>query len=140
MISLVAQEETPNEQDLAIKTKISEFSKTSLEKFPKELESLSSEVDRYIGYKKKICAGEFSTLILDQKSDQEVTKKLAPQEKEICFRNLVTIQKEYLGVVFKKRKQFLEASHKKRIAELELIHEQALNNLNRPVKKRNKQR
>ena len=109
------------------------------EDYRKKIGEVSKKMDRYLSYQKKICLGEFSTLIFEEKKKgkgQEVMKKLSRQERDLCLRSLIEMQRNYIEISFDKRGEFFEAIHRERMENLRLQKKKALKELRTSKKKK----
>ena len=105
--------------------------------FPKKISSLRLKVKKFINYHKKACQGEFTTLVLNEFSNQRNNKgenelkKLSQNERKLCFRELKNIQTLFVNVVHQARMNYLKAIHKREIESLENLKNQSLRNLDK---------
>lgn len=88
--------------------------------FLKEVNEYRKEVELFIINKKRVCNGEYSVLILAEgkPSDGMQNKKLTPEERLFCFRELKAIQVSYMNNLYEARKRYLEDIHKKTLEDL----------------------
>ncbi|MFT6068146.1 MAG: hypothetical protein ACJAT2_003066 [Bacteriovoracaceae bacterium] len=101
------------------------------EDFDKRIDDYRNGIEKYIEKKKRVCNGEFTTIILSDsmaKPDQEV-KKLSKEEKQLCFNELKAIYKTYINHLFLVRTRFVEHLNEKRIKELALIRDATLKSI-----------
>lgn len=100
----------------------------------KEIDNYRSELEKYFDQKKRVCEGEFSTVILTgapQAGDEETKKpvKLKPEERKLCFRELKALQLTFINNMYAARRRYLEYLHKERLKELDSSREQAVKSL-----------
>ena len=113
-----------------IRAELEKLRSLSHQEYAKQFLALSQQLQRYLEYQKKICFGEFSALIFDsdqgtgqgggkgQQSGGGVSKKLSQQERKVCFKSLVDMQKAYVEISFDKRAEFLQTFHNQRMQQL----------------------
>ena len=88
--------------------------------FLREVNNYRKDVELFILNKKRVCNGEYSVLILAEgkTSGSLQHKKLAPEERLFCFRELKAIQVSYINNLYEARKRYLEDIHKKTLEDL----------------------
>lgn len=97
-----------------------------------EVDEYRKDLEKYFDQKKRVCEGEFSTVIFEGIKDGDTEKKpvkLKPEERKLCFRELKALQLTFINNVFVARKNYLEFLHKKRLKELEVARENAVKSL-----------
>ncbi len=101
------------------------------EEFDKKIDDYRNSIEKYIEKKKRVCNGEFTTIILSDSEDQskKQSKKLSSDEKKLCFNELKAIYKTYINHLFLVRTRFLEFLNKKRIEELASIRDETLKSI-----------
>lgn len=101
------------------------------DEFDKKIDDFRGSVERYIEKKKRVCNGEFTTIILNDEAKVSETqvKKLSKEEKQLCFNELKAIYKTYINHLFVVRSRFLEYLNKKRIEELASIRDETLKSI-----------
>ena len=100
--------------------KIAKLQKLSPSNFSKKVKSFSKDIEKLLSYRKKVCSGEFSTLVLgDQGSEESSFKKLSKEEIRLCFGQLIDVQKSYITVLYDKRIEYLQFFHHERIKKLQ---------------------
>lgn len=96
----------------------------------KNLPEIEESMDRYITYKKRICSGEFSTLVLDEDNETgENERSLTKEEKELCLRNLIEDQKTFINSFYKRKKEFAKYLYDQRLSNLEKVHAELISDL-----------
>lgn len=116
---------------------IQAISEIAPENFPREVRRLRQSVERFFDHKKRVCNGEFSTVILNPVevtgemvlSEEIVVRKLNAQERRICFREMQEMQRLYINNTFQARKRYLDFIHEERIKELDKARRQALDEI-----------
>ena len=120
----------------------------------KELESLKSikpseyinqindhrtKLEKYFEHKKRVCNGEFSTVVLQGAESLDKSKKkgnkLSKEERKLCFREMKAMQMTFLNHMFLARKNYLNYLHNKRLEELSVAREKAIKSLQRSFSK-----
>lgn len=85
----------------------------SVENFVSNMEGVYEMSKEYISQKKMECAGEFSSIVIDDKGEERFKKKkLSKKERNICQLALIHFQVK-----------FVKAAHKIRILHLSKVHE-----------------
>jgi hypothetical protein len=110
-------------------------------KYFKEIDNYRSDLEKYFDQKKRVCEGEFSTVILNGVSQNEKENKplkLKPEERKLCFRELKALQLTFINNMYVARKRYLEYLHGERIKELESARENAVKSLQDSFNKRNR--
>ena len=124
-----------------------EESRLKAEKAIKEIEILSAadhlskmpelrrQVLDYIENKKKVCLGEFSSMVLNAEegaaTSAESKNKLTKDEQKLCLKELKELQARFIQNVFLARKNYLDQVHKDRIQELDELKTKALVDLDK---------
>ncbi len=104
------------------------------EDYFKNVDGYRDELEKYFDQKKRVCEGEFSTVILTgapQENDANASKpvKLKPEERKLCFRELKALQLTFINNMYMARKRYLEYLHQKRLKELDDSRESAVKSL-----------
>ncbi|MCK5072305.1 MAG: hypothetical protein KAQ98_02695 [Bacteriovoracaceae bacterium] len=96
-------------------------------------------IERYIENKKRVCSGEFSTIIVDDEkgiSPAIEAKRLDERERKLCFKDIQTLQINFINKIFEARKRYLFYLHKIRLKELSEARESVIKNLKESFEKR----
>lgn len=113
------------------------------EEFPRRLPGLRARVDRFIEHQKNICQGEFSTVVLDEFGEgaaaapaaggaaggaagEGVLRKLDPDERKLCFRELQSIRVAFISSVHRARRAYLVHVHKRELEGLDALRDEAV--------------
>lgn len=108
---------------------------TPTDEFLEKLPSYREQMNKYIDYKKSICSGEFSTSVLDDQgstsSRVSTKRKLQAEERQLCLRELKTVQLNFIESMFVARKNYILSVQAKQLEELAKIKESAIQNLNK---------
>lgn len=138
VLTLSAQESTTQVQmagtNAQMKAKIDGLSKISADEFSLRVESLRSEIERYMIQKKRVCDGVFSTMVLRSNSamsDAPSDARLTPDERKLCYRELKSLQMDFINGLYEARKRYLESLHERRMKEIAIAHDEALKEVNR---------
>lgn len=97
-----------------------------------EVDEYRKDLEKYFDQKKRVCEGEFSTVIFEGIKEGDSEKKpvkLKPEERKLCFRELKALQLTFINNMFIARKNYLEFLHNKRLKELEVARESAVKSL-----------
>ncbi|MBI2520517.1 MAG: hypothetical protein HYV97_08865 [Bdellovibrio sp.] len=109
------------------------------EVFAREIDHFREQMERYIFHKKRVCNGEFSTFALAPNeaiintvdSGPHMQRKLNPEEKKLCFKELKAFEVTYINNLFTSRRRYLDYLHELRTKELDQAREEALNSIKR---------
>lgn len=113
-----------------IHSKISKIKNVAPDNFIGELEDLKVDLDNFFDHKRKVCNGEFSSLILVASDSKDGGgNKLSDEERRLCFRELKALQSTYINNLFHARKNYLSWSFKKSIKDLDQQREKAIKSL-----------
>ena len=118
---------------------IKEISMLKAGEFPARIGSLRKKVEKFLEYQKRICQGEFSTIVLnefnDKDSDNNDVKKLNKEERKLCFRELKNIQIIFINNMYTARLNYLKGTHQEEITSLQLAKEQAIKSIKKTFSK-----
>lgn len=133
---LLAQEKPDSKpvkegSSVEIHNQLLELKNLKAEEFDKRIDEYRNSIEKYIEKKKRVCNGEFTTIILSDSKQKptEQTNKLSADEKKLCFNELKAIYKTYINHLFLVRTRFLEFLNKKRIKELASIRDETLKSI-----------
>jgi hypothetical protein len=140
--SVLAEEviETPFQYTKKIHNELQKLKTLGPMDYFSKIDGFRTELEKYFEHKKRVCEGEFSTIILApaeaerpdqkrQKKDEGSRKKLTKEERKLCFRELKALQVTYIHNLYLARKKFLVYLHRKRLKELEDSREAAIKRL-----------
>ena len=107
--------------------------------FPREVDRFRDQMERYIFHKKRVWNGLFSSFALAPNeaiidtvdAGPHMQRKLNPEEKKLCFKELKAFQVTYINNLFTTRRRYLEYLHELRTRELDQAREEALNSIKR---------
>ncbi len=137
---LKAQEEgeTPFEYTKRIHSELKEIKQLKPEEYFQRIDTYRTHLEKYIEHKKRVCEGEFSTIILagGEKAERlpnprRSSNKLTREERKLCFRELKALQITFINNMFLSRKKYLDYLHQDRIGQLQKARENAIKSLNR---------
>jgi hypothetical protein len=97
-----------------------------------KVDDFRTELEKYFDHKKRVCEGEFSTVILSgggESSQNKKPVKLSKEERKLCFRELKALQVTFINNMYSARKRYLAFLHAKRIEELEEARENSIKSL-----------
>ncbi|MBC98903.1 MAG: hypothetical protein CME63_14255 [Halobacteriovoraceae bacterium] len=103
-----------------------------------KIDDVREKLEKYFENKKRVCEGDFSTVVLtkgERESDTKKSVKLSKEEREVCLRELKQVQQKYIESLFEAKKRYVIHLHKQRLEELEKSKEEAIKEL---MKKFNK--
>ena len=100
------------------------------------IDSFRKSIDRFVRYKRRVCNGEFSSLVLENGETVKGQKeRLTEEEKMICFRELKSIQEEFIKNMFEARVKFLDHLHQKQVLDLKKAKEELLKSLDKTFRR-----
>lgn len=97
-----------------------------------KVDDFRAELEKYFDHKKRVCEGEFSTVILSGNVESKQNKKplkLSKEERKLCFRELKALQVTFINNLYIARKRYLSFLHTKRIEELEKARGESIKSL-----------
>ncbi len=121
-----------------VSRKIDEVKDLKPEEYIQKVNSYRDVIEKYIDHKKRVCSGEFSTIILSNLGTQVDSNRihLNNEERELCFRELKALQINFVNNMYVARRKFLDANHEKRVEELSKAREEALGSINATFSKK----
>ncbi len=137
IITLLLSLEAVAQKTKNIRDTLNAISSLNVKSFPKKISPLRLKVEKFINYQKKICQGEFSTIVLNEFStkidgnEKNELKKLDKNEKKICFRKLKNIQSLFINAVHQARSNYLQFIHQQEIEGLDSIRKKSLQGLDK---------
>ena len=99
-----------------------------------KIDSLRKEVEDFIHKKRRVCLGEFSSLLLkdmnqEDSAPSEKTIKLTKSEQEVCLKEVIGLKIKLAESLYIARKNFFDYLHKKRADKLLDLKNQNINSL-----------
>lgn len=125
-------ESTPVSEAQEIQTRIRAMESLKPEDYTQNVESLRVELDRYFENKKRVCNGEYSTMVLGDVSESvrtEETRKLSKEERKVCFREMKNLQVSYINAVYEARRKYTLWLQEKQLEELAKVRDEAVKRL-----------
>lgn len=130
---LMAQEPTPSADGGAINIKIRALAEIKPEAFAQNVETIRSELDRYFDNKKRVCNGEYSTMVLGDVGEPgkaaEEHRKLTKDERKICFREMKNLQVSYINALYEARRSYTQWLQEQQLQELSKVRDEAIKRL-----------
>ena len=119
-----------------VKENIVKIKTVEPEKFLSSIDSSRKSIDRFIRYKRRVCNGEFSSLVLENGETVKGEKeRLTEEEKIICYRELKSIQEEFIKNMFEARVKYLNHLHQKQVLDLKTAKEELLKSLDKTFRR-----
>jgi hypothetical protein len=128
-------EESPFEYTKRVHEDLNNIKALAPENYFQKIDNYRTDLEKYIDHKKRVCEGEFSTVILNptqsknSKSLSDKRTKLSKEERKLCFRELKALQITFINNMYLARKKYLDYLHQKRIKELEDTRLEAVKSL-----------
>ena len=117
----------------AIQAKIRALAEIKPDSFAQNVESIRSELDRYFDNKKRVCNGEYSTIVLGDVAEAgrnvEETRKLTKDERKVCFREMKNLQVSYVNALYEARRQYVLWLQEQQLEELGKVKDEAIKRL-----------
>ena len=119
-----------------VKESIIKIKSLKPEEYLNSIDSFRTSIDRFVGYKKRVCNGEFSSLVLENgEIVQGQKKRLTEEEKIICFSELKKIQEDFIKNTFEARVKYLDYLHQKQIIDLKEAKKELLKSLDKTFRR-----
>lgn len=137
----LSAEEKPGPKD--IEFFLIKLKNLKMKEFSTKIINIQEGFDKYFEYKKRVCSGEFSSLILSDSSTEQVNqenRKLNSKEKALCYKNLIEEKKIYISNLFDKRIDYAEYIHTLNIEKLKASKNEALKSFNSRNSRKRKRR
>ncbi len=129
-LSLSAQEsaqKTMFEVSREIQGEVESLAVLAPDKYFQTIDGIRERIEKYIDNKKRVCNGEFSTVIIQNSGEQSAPPhKLSREEKKLCFRELKAFQVTFINNMYLARKNYLDYLHKQRVEDLAKAREEAV--------------
>lgn len=117
----------------AIQAKIRALAEIKPDSFAQNVESIRSELDRYFDNKKRVCNGEYSTIVLGDVAEAgrnvEETRKLTKDERKVCFREMKNLQVSYVNALYEARRKYVLWLQEQQLEELGKVKDEAIKRL-----------
>ena len=109
----------PEDYARQIRTAIESLKTLAPQDFVATAEKLVPLIEKYIERKKRVCQGEFSTIVLNgQEEENGQVQRLSPEEIKLCYQEMKAMEVGYINNLFTARKRYLDYLHVLRIEEL----------------------
>ena len=119
-----------------VKNNITKIKTLKPENYLSSIDSFRKSIDRFVRYKRRVCNGEFSSLVLENGETVKGQKeRLTEEEKIICFRELKSIQEEFIKNMFEARVKYLDHLHQKQVIDLKKAKEELLKSLDKTFRR-----
>ncbi len=129
-ISFAQAKKSSFEYTNEIHGKISKIKEVAPDNFIGELEDLKVDLENFFDHKRKVCNGEFSSLILVASASKDGGgNKLSDQERSLCYRELKALQTTYVNNLFIARKRYLTWVFEKNVKDLDSERTKAIKSL-----------
>ena len=126
----------PEDYARQVRTLIESLKTLAPQDFVATAEKLVPLIEKYIERKKRVCQGEFSTIVLNgQEEENGQVQKLSPEEIKLCYQELKAIEVGYINNLFMARKRYLDYLHVLRIEELTRDRDAALKDIQQAAAK-----
>ena len=126
----------PEDYARQVRTSIESLKTLAPQDFVATAEKLVPLIEKYIERKKRVCQGEFSTIVLNgQEEENGQVQKLSPEEIKLCYQELKAIEVGYINNLFMARKRYLDYLHVLRIEELTRDRDAALKDIQQAAAK-----
>ncbi len=126
-------QEAPVSEAQEIQMRIRALESLKPEGYAQDVESLRAELDRYFENKKRVCNGEYSTMVLgdvgESARSSEETRKLSKDERKVCFREMKNLQVSYINAVYEARRKYTLWLQEKQLEELTKVRDEAIKRL-----------
>lgn len=117
----------------AIQAKIRALSEIKPDTYAQNVEAIRSELDRYFDNKKRVCNGEYSTIVLGDVGEAgrsaEETRKLTKDERKVCFREMKNLQVSYVNALYEARRKYVLWLQEQQLEELGKVRDEAIKRL-----------
>ncbi len=128
-------QETSFEYTKRIQKELTILEKLSPDLYISKINFYRTNLEKYFEHKKRVCHGEFSTVVLEgietarSSGSVQSKNKLSKEERKLCFREMKALQVTFINNMFLARKRFLDDLHTKRLKELSKAREEAIGSI-----------
>ena len=110
-----------------IQKEVESLAKLEADNYYQAIDGVRERIEKYIDNKKRVCNGEFSTVIIQNASEKSAPPhKLSREEKKLCFRELKAFQVTFINNMYLARKNYLDYLHQRRLEDLSKAREEAV--------------
>jgi hypothetical protein len=126
-LSLSAPQDKVNLES-SITQSLEEIKNLTPDKYLSEIEQVRANLEKFIQNKKRVCNGEFSSVILygTDPVTSEKKIKLGPEERKACLGEVRNIQIKFIENLFLARKKYLQYLHDIEVKKMESIKEESI--------------
>jgi len=116
--------------------KLEEIKKLDPREYVGRINEYRAILEKYIDHKKRVCDGEFSTIILGP-DDVRMTedKGLSKTEIKLCLEELKAFQITYINHMFVARKRFIDHVHDETLKNLNEVRKNSIDSLHSNFKR-----
>lgn len=115
-----------------LRTQLTELEGLAADQYLGQVDRYRVGMERYFDHKKRVCEGEFSSLILSERReelDESRPRRMSREEQELCFNELKALQSTYINNLYNARERYLTHLHEQRINDLKAARQKALDDL-----------
>ena len=127
------------DSSVAIRKLMNEIPQMEPVYYPDKIASFRETFENYFEYKKEVCNGAFTTMIVDEKEGVKQTKsldKLSREEKNLCVKDLKELHVSFINNMFIWRKKYLDYVYEQRLKELSIIKQNSIDEIQRSYEKK----
>ncbi|MBT3583444.1 MAG: hypothetical protein HN509_00945 [Halobacteriovoraceae bacterium] len=133
--------ETPFEYTKRFHSEVEEIKSLEADVYEEKIDYFRSSIEKYIEHKRRVCNGEFSTMVLSEKKvkldgTKKNKNKLSHEERKLCFREMKALQITFINNMFLARKRYLDHLHQLRVSELGAAREQSIKSVQKAFTKK----
>jgi hypothetical protein len=120
-----------------VKNDLLKIKNLSPNEYISKIDKYRESIERFVGYKKRVCNGEFSSLVIkDGETLAGKKKRLSREERSLCFRELKGMQRNFIDNVFFARSKYLEYLHETQIKDLRQAKVDLIKSLDRNFRRK----
>jgi hypothetical protein len=132
--------ELMNEYNKKIQKSLMSLKSLPANDYFKRIDEYRGALEKHFDHKKRVCDGEFSTIVLKNVKDTEgkvINKKvrLSKSERRLCFRELKALQVTFVNNMYVARKRYLNFLHTRRLEDLDESREATIQSLHSSFKR-----
>ena len=131
-IAAFAEQNDSSGRSNKIKEMMDKLRTLPAEKYVDDIHEIRDEMEKIMDYKRRVCHGEFSNIILE---GLEV-KSLPEKERKLCLAKLMKLKATYIDNLFVARIRFLNHQHKNRIKELNISRQKSIEQIEQVIGKK----
>jgi len=120
-----------------VKNDLLKIKNLSPDEYISKIDKYRESIERFVGYKKRVCNGEFSSLVIkDSETLVGKRKRLSREERSLCFRELKGMQKNFIDNVFFARAKYMEYLHETQMKDLRQAKVDLIKSLDRNFRRK----